>query len=83
LVCLLLLGTSGVAAAGGKRSEDAKIRAMLAEWKQAFEARDVAGVMKMYAPGAELVAFDVVPPLQYTGHDAYNIASGKAVFDAK
>jgi ketosteroid isomerase-like protein len=54
-----------------KQPEEARIRQMLAEWKQAFEARDVAGVMKMYAPGAELVAFDVAPPLQHTGYDDY------------
>ncbi len=27
--------------------------------------------MKGYAPGAELIVFDVVPPRQYVGFDAY------------
>lgn len=40
-------------------------------WHKAFEAKDVNGVMSVYAPGATLVAYDVVPPLQYKGADAY------------
>jgi ketosteroid isomerase-like protein len=48
-----------------------EIQAMYGKWAKAFEAKDVNGVMAMYAPGAELTAYDVVPPLQYKGSDAY------------
>src|SRR5206468_12201535 len=40
-------------------------------WTKAFEAKDVDGVMAMYAPGAALTAYDIVPPLQYKGAEAY------------
>lgn len=48
-----------------------EISHLLANWQRAFEAKDVKGVMAMYAPGAQLVAYDIVPPLQYKGADAY------------
>ena len=48
-----------------------EIKAMYSNWAKAFEAKDVNGVMAMYAPGAELTAYDLVPPLQYKGADAY------------
>ena len=40
-------------------------------WAKAFEAKDVDGVMAMYAPGTALTAYDIVPPLQFKGADAY------------
>jgi ketosteroid isomerase-like protein len=40
-------------------------------WAKAFEAKDVDGVMAMYAPGSALTAYDIVPPLQFKGADAY------------
>jgi ketosteroid isomerase-like protein len=48
-----------------------QIQQVFARWKTAFEAKDVNGVMAMYAPGATLTAYDVVPPLQFKGADAY------------
>jgi ketosteroid isomerase-like protein len=48
-----------------------QVQAALANWRTAFEAKDVAGVMRLYAPGAALTAYDIVPPLQYKGADAY------------
>ncbi len=48
-----------------------QIRALLAQWTKAFEAKDVDGVMAVYAPGAALTAYDIVPPLQYKGAGAY------------
>ena len=37
----------------------------------AFNAKDVEAIMKAYAPDKSLVVFDVVPPRQYVGADAY------------
>jgi ketosteroid isomerase-like protein len=48
-----------------------QISRLLAQWQKAFEAKDLNGVMAMYAPGNALTAYDVVPPLQYKGADAY------------
>jgi uncharacterized protein (TIGR02246 family) len=59
-------------AAGAKDSEnEAQIRGVLDRWEKAFRAKDVAAVLSVYAPGPGLVAFDVVPPLQRVGRDAY------------
>ncbi|WP_309662952.1 nuclear transport factor 2 family protein [Sphingomonas sp.] len=48
-----------------------QVTSLLANWKKAFEAKDVNGVMAMYATGDALTAYDIVPPLQYKGADAY------------
>jgi uncharacterized protein (TIGR02246 family) len=50
---------------------EAEIRELYERWAKAFGARDVNGIMSCYAPGNDLVAYDIVPPLQYVGADAY------------
>ncbi len=50
---------------------EAEIRQLLARWEKAFRAKDINGVMAVYAAGASVVAFDVVPPLQKVGRDSY------------
>ena len=52
-------------------SDEAQIRHQRQLWKAAFEAGDVARIMSFYAPGAETVAFDILPPLQFAGWPAY------------
>lgn len=49
----------------------AEIQSLFDHWKTAFEAKDVDAVMRTYAPGAQLVSYDIVPPLQFKGADAY------------
>ncbi|HZP16946.1 MAG TPA: nuclear transport factor 2 family protein [Terriglobales bacterium] len=51
--------------------DKAEIRALYDGWAKAFEARNIDGIMAVYAPGDELIAYDVVAPLQYRGNDAY------------
>ena len=51
--------------------DEAQIRHQRQGWKAAFEAGDVDRIMSFYAPGAETVAFDILPPLQFAGWDAY------------
>lgn len=46
---------------------EAHIRQRIADWSTALCAKDIDGVMSLYAPG--LVSFDVVPPLRYVGAD--------------
>ena len=77
----LLLGTLAVALvaygvalrsyAQTKTNDEAEIKALEERFISAFMAKDVEAIMKGYAPGAELVVFDVVPPRQYVGFDAY------------
>jgi ketosteroid isomerase-like protein len=51
--------------------DEAEIRQLLDRWAKAFRAKDLNGIMSIYAPGEALVAYDIVPPLQYTGFEAY------------
>jgi ketosteroid isomerase-like protein len=58
-------------ALAGSRADEAAIQALEMRFAAAFAARDLDGVMKAYAPGKDLVVFDVVPPREYVGWDAY------------
>ena len=48
---------------------EGEIREWLDRWAKAFTAHDVNTMMSLYAP--DVVAYDLVPPLQYVGKDAY------------
>lgn len=71
LLSAALLSAFWVLRARGADSDETQIHNLLDRWTKAFEAKDVNGVMAIYAPGQELLAYDVVPPLQYAGFDAY------------
>lgn len=68
----IVAGCKGSIGMGQSEADSAdQIRQLLAQWQKAFEAKDVNGVMAVYAPGNSLTAYDIVPPLQYKGADAY------------
>lgn len=46
-------------------SPESEVQALLAEWSRAIRTKDIDRLMTLYAP--DIVYFDVVPPLQYTG----------------
>lgn len=48
---------------------EAELRASIARWSEALRSRDLDRLMAGYA--TEIVAYDVIPPLQYAGVDAY------------
>ncbi|HEY1250900.1 MAG TPA: SgcJ/EcaC family oxidoreductase [Thermoanaerobaculia bacterium] len=50
-------------------AEEAEIRKRIDGWVAAFRRKDIDAVMPVFAP--DVVAFDVVPPLQFAGRDAY------------
>ena len=52
-------------------NDEREIRALLDRWAKAFEAHDIDGIMSNYAPGDAVVAYDIAPPLQYKGKEAY------------
>ena len=52
-------------------TNEAEIRALLDRWANAFEARDIDAIMSNYAPGDAVIAYDIAPPLQYKGKEAY------------
>ncbi|MGC1783986.1 MAG: nuclear transport factor 2 family protein [Acidobacteriaceae bacterium] len=50
------------------RNEEAKIRALLEDWIEAIRVKDVHGATSNIAP--DILLFDVVDPLRYTGADS-------------
>ena len=56
---------------GGGNRDEQEIRALEERFAAAFRAKDVPTIMKGYAPGSGLFVFDVTPPRQYVGFDAY------------
>jgi uncharacterized protein (TIGR02246 family) len=58
-----------MAVKNNKASNQAQIRQLMDHWAEAVRAKDVNGVMSHYAP--DIVVFDLAPPLQYRGADAY------------
>jgi uncharacterized protein (TIGR02246 family) len=67
LAALCTFACRADAAAG----DEAKIRALEARFAAAFNAKDVDAIMKLYVPGNSLLVFDVIPPRQYVGAQAY------------
>jgi uncharacterized protein (TIGR02246 family) len=47
---------------------ETEIKSLLDTWSAAVAAKDVDGLMSLYAP--DIVYFDVVPPLQFAGTEA-------------
>ena len=43
------------------------VRQRVEDWVRALNAKDIDGVMSLYAPS--IVSFDIVPPLRYEGND--------------
>jgi uncharacterized protein (TIGR02246 family) len=58
-----------MAVAENKKIDEAAIRELLDRATRALHDKDIDGVMSMYAP--EVVSFDIVPPLQYLGAEAF------------
>jgi len=58
-------------AAPKARSEAAQIRALEDRFTAAVRAKDVDAIMRVYSPADGLTVFDVVPPREYDGMDAY------------
>jgi len=52
-------------------NDKSDIEALENHFAAAVEAKDLDGIMKGYAPGQAIFVFDVVPPRQYVGWDAY------------
>jgi uncharacterized protein (TIGR02246 family) len=64
------LATTAVAAPKA-RSDAAQIRTLEDRFAAAVRAKDVDAIMRVYSPADGLTVFDVVPPRQYAGMDAY------------
>ncbi len=62
-------GSSRPKAASRDSNSEAAIHQWVDRWAKAFRGHDLDGIMALYAP--EVVAYDVVPPLQFSGREAY------------
>ena len=56
-------------AAHDQSGEETGIRQLVDAFQRAIRARDLAGVLSVYAP--DIVSFDLVPPMQHVGIAAY------------
>src|SRR5947208_14418846 len=61
--------TESPSAAAGDLVAAQEIRGWIDQWRKAVSAKDVDRVMELYTD--DVVAYDVVPPLQYIGKAAY------------
>jgi uncharacterized protein (TIGR02246 family) len=52
-----------------RQNDEAAIRGLLDNCIKALHDKDIEGVMAIYAP--DVVSFDIMPPLQYIGADAF------------
>ena len=52
-------------------TDEEEIRTLLDRWAKAFEAHDIDAIMSNYAPADAVIAYDIGPPLQYKGKEAY------------
>ena len=72
IVVMTLLSVTGCTGASTKAADTtAEVQEVLDRWAKAFRAKDIDGIMAVYAAGDGVVAYDIVPPLQYRGKDAY------------
>jgi ketosteroid isomerase-like protein len=68
----LVLSAGALAADHAAANADkAAIQALEDTYNEGFIAKDVDKVMSVYISGKELFVFDVVPPREYRGSDAY------------
>jgi len=52
-----------------KQNDEAEIQRLLDEGIRSLRAKNLEGVMALYAP--EVVSFDIAPPLRYLGAEAF------------
>ncbi len=50
-------------------TDEAQIRQLIDNWAKALRAKDINGLMSHYTP--DILVFDLAPPLQYVGINAY------------
>jgi ketosteroid isomerase-like protein len=74
VVCVFVLGVAICdlnSRARAQNDDGTEIRALEEGIAASAEKRDLAAIMKNYPRGDTLVVFDVAPPRQYIGYDAF------------
>jgi ketosteroid isomerase-like protein len=69
VTCVAIFGAAWLAHASS--SDEAAIKALEDQFIKAVAAKDVDGIMASYEHGDDLFVFDLIPPRQYVGWDAY------------
>jgi uncharacterized protein (TIGR02246 family) len=69
VVAVAMLKSASGQTATGENTVEREIRGWIDSWTKAFSAKDVDRVMELYTD--DVVAYDIVPPLQYIGKPAY------------
>jgi len=67
----LARNSTGKAAPDSATSDRAAIEALETRYVEAFDTRDVDGIMASYARGRQLFVFDAIPPRDYPSWDDY------------
>ncbi len=71
-ICTLILcGLAASSCSKAQKDDVAQIQALQKNLLDAFNAKDVNGIMAAYAPDDSLIVFDAIPPRQYIGASAY------------
>jgi ketosteroid isomerase-like protein len=73
VLAIAIIASTNAAAAdqSAANSDKAAIQALEDTYNEGFNSKDVDKTMLVYAPGSQLFVFDVVPPREYKGWDAY------------
>lgn len=69
LVCVIACTWAVFSAPKG--DDQGQIKALEDRFLAAFKAKDLAAIMSCYVSGEGLFVFDVIPPRQYVGFEAY------------
>jgi uncharacterized protein (TIGR02246 family) len=69
VLVLLAIAAGTLPASAQAKSDEAAIKALYNKFNDAFNKKDVDGIMSVYAP--DVFVFDVIPPREYSGWDAY------------
>jgi uncharacterized protein (TIGR02246 family) len=69
-LALTAAGSSGLAARASS-NDNAAITALYKQFGAAFAHKDLNGIMSVYVPGNSLFVFDVGPPREHRGWNAY------------
>src|ERR1700730_10742405 len=70
-VAILASASSMAADKPAADADKAAIQALEDTYNEGFNSKDVDKIMSVYAPGKQLFIFDVVPPREYRGWEAY------------
>jgi uncharacterized protein (TIGR02246 family) len=72
-LAVAILASTNAAAADrpAANADKAAIQTLEDTYNEGFNSKDVDKAMSVYAPGSQLFVFDVMPPREYKGWDAY------------